>query len=232
MSAIYLQIQKDLLQKIKTGVYPVGDTIPAETILAKEYQVSRPTVRQAISLLVEQGILERKRKRGTIVCPPKIDQSFTQRINSFDSEMHQKGHTSQTQVLAFYKEPASDEVKRVLRCEYVFKLVRLRSIDDTPNVFVTTYMPYELFSHFETIDFARDSFYEQCKRSGHPITSITRHLEVAAADETLADLLQVQVGSHLFYFHSYGYDDKGIPIEYSISKYRGDTNSFTFHLAQ
>ena len=72
MSAIYLQIQKDLLQKIKTGVYPVGDTIPAETILAKEYQVSRPTVRQAISLLVEQGILERKRKRGTIVCPPKI----------------------------------------------------------------------------------------------------------------------------------------------------------------
>ena len=116
--------------------------------------------------------------------------------------------------------------------EYVFKLVRLRSIDDTPNVFVTTYMPYELFSHFETIDFARDSFYEQCKRSGHPITSITRHLEVAAADETLADLLQVQVGSPLFYFHSYGYDDKGIPIEYSISKYRGDTNSFTFHLAQ
>ena len=114
MSAIYLQIQKDLLQKIKTGVYPVGDTIPAETLLAKEYQVSRPTVRQAISLLVEQGILERKRKRGTIVCPPKIDQSFTQRINSFDSEMHQKGHTSQTQVLAFYKEPASDEVKRVV----------------------------------------------------------------------------------------------------------------------
>ena len=37
MSAIYLQIQKDLLHKIETGVYPAGDTIPAETILAKEY---------------------------------------------------------------------------------------------------------------------------------------------------------------------------------------------------
>lgn len=232
MSAIYLQIQKDLLHKIKTGVYPIGDTIPAETILAKEYQVSRPTVRQAILLLVEQGILERKRKRGTIVCPPKIDQSFTQRINSFDSEMHQKGHTSQTQVLAFYKEDASDEVKRALHCEQVFKLVRLLSIDDIPNVFVTTYMPYALFSHFDTIDFSKESFYEQCKKSGHPITSITRHLEVTTADETLADLLQVQTGNPLFYFHSYGYDDEGTPIEYSISKYRGDTNSFTFHLAQ
>ena len=87
-------------------------------------------------------------------------------------------------------------------------------------------------SHFDTIDFSKESFYEQCKKSGHPITSITRHLEVTTADETLADLLQVQTGNPLFYFHSYGYDDEGTPIEYSISKYRGDTNSFTFHLAQ
>lgn len=232
MSAIYLQIQKDLLHKIETGVYPAGDTIPAETILAKEYQVSRPTVRQAISLLVDQGILERKRKRGTIVCQPKIDQSFTQRINSFDSEMHQKGHTSQTQVLSFYKEDASEEIKKILQCDTVFKLVRLRSIDGIPNVFVTTYMPYSLFCHFASIDFSKESFYEQCKKSGHPISSITRHLEVTSADETLAELLQVKEQAPLFYFHSYGYDPEGIPIEYSISKYRGDTNSFTFHLSR
>ena len=99
-----------------------------------------------------------------------------------------------------------------------------------PNVFVTTYMPYPLFAHFQDLDFSKDSFYEQCAQCQHPITSITRHLEVVSADETLADLLQINQQDPLFYFHSYGYDPQGIPIEYSISKYRGDTNSFTFTL--
>ena len=136
--------------------------------------------------------------------------------------MHQKGHTSQTQVLSFYKEDANEEIKKILQCDTVFKLVRLRSIDGIPNVFVTTYMPYSLFPHFASIDFSKESFYEQCKKSGHPISSITRHLEVTSADETLAELLQVKEQAPLFYFHSYGYDPEGIPIEYSISKNIGE----------
>ena len=230
MSAMYLDIRNDLLDKIDSGFYPVGETIPTEMELASQYHVSRPTIRQAISLLVDQGILEKRRKRGTIVCAPKIDQGFTQTISSFDSEIHQKGHSSQTKVLAFQKEEASDEIKEVLRCNEVLKLVRLRYIDHTPNVFVTTYMPYPLFAHFLDLDFSKESFYDQCARCDHPIASITRHLEVVSADETLADLLQINQQDPLFYFHSYGTDPQGIPIEYSISKYRGDTNSFTFTL--
>ena len=230
MSAVYLEIRNDILEKIHSGYYPVGETIPAETELAKQYNVSRPTIRQAIQTLVDQGILEKRRKRGTIVCPGKIDQEFTQRIDSFDAQIHQKGHSSQTKVLAFQKEEASDEIKEILRCDEVLKLVRLRYIDHMPNVFVTTYMPYPLFAHFLNLDFSKESFYDQCARCNHPIASITRHLEVVSADETLADLLQINQQDPLFYFHSYGTDPQGIPIEYSISKYRGDTNSFTFTL--
>lgn len=230
MSAVYLEIRNDILEKIHSGYYPIGETIPAETELAKQYNVSRPTIRQAIQALVDQGILEKRRKRGTIVCPGKIDQEFTQRIDSFDAQIHQKGHTSQTKVLTFQKEEASQTVQEILQCDTVYKLVRLRYIDQSPNVFTVTYMPYELFKHFDKIDFSKESFYEQCKQCGHPIATVTRHLEVVSADETLADLLHVNIKDPLFYFHSYGKDPQGIPIEYSIAKYRGDTNSFSFTL--
>lgn len=232
MGARYLQIQKDLLEKIQTGIYPVGETIPTEIELSQHYHVSRPTIRQAVQGLVDQGILEKRKRRGTMVCPPKIDQSFTQRITSFDSEMSQKGHTSQTQVLLFEQEKASDQIKQILKCDTVYKLVRLRSIDHTPNVFVTTYIPCAVFPDFGSLDFGATSFYDQCAAHGHPITSIKRHLEVTTADETLASLLQVSVQDPLFCFYSYGKDPRGTPIEYSISKYRGDTNSFTFTLSR
>jgi len=230
MSAIYLDIQKDMLKKIESGYYKVGQTIPTEVELSKEYKVSRPTMRQAIGMLVESGYLERKRKRGTIVCQKKIEQYFTQQIGSYDSEMQKKGHDSQTKVLTFKKEIASDEVKEVLKCDMVFKLVRLRYINNKPNVFVTTYMPYSIFKEYENYDFSSNSFYALCTKVRHPIITVKRHLEVASADETLADLLQVNMMDPLFYFHSYGFDQNGEPIEYSISKYRGDTNSFTFTL--
>lgn len=63
----YQVIANDLLNKIQTGIYAQNTIIPPETELADKYQVSRPTMRQAISLLVNQGYLERRRKRGTLV---------------------------------------------------------------------------------------------------------------------------------------------------------------------
>lgn len=230
MSAKYLEIQQDIMNKIETKTYAVGAIIPSETQLAKQYQVSRPTVRQAISQLVEQGILERKRKRGTLVCPPKIDQNFAQKIDRFDADIKRQGHISETKVLFFKKEIASEEIQKVLHTDEVYKLVRLRYVDHEPNVFVTTYAPCHLFPMFEHCDFSKHSFYDMCEQAGHGIASITRKLEVVCADETLADLLQIHVQDPLFYFHSYGYDANGVPIEYSIAKYRGDTNSFTFTL--
>lgn len=230
MGAVYLEIQKDILNKIDSSTYKVGQIIPSEVELAKMYGVSRPTIRQAIQILVDSGYLERKRKRGTIVCQKKIEQNFTQKIDSYDSQMNKTGHDSHTKVLTFKKEMATAEVKDVLKCDVVFKLVRLRYINNQPNVFVTTYMPYSIFKEYESYDFSNNSFYDLCVKCKHPIITVNRHLEVTSADETLADLLEVNIQDPLFYFHSYGFDQNGEPIEYSISKYRGDTNSFTFTL--
>ena len=63
-----------------------------------------------------------------------------------------------------------------------------------------------------------------------PILKIRRKLDVLKADETTAHLLDINEEDPIFYFHSTAFTNHNIPIEYSISKYRGDINSFVFEL--
>ena len=133
-----------------------------------------------------------------------------------------------------YLSDTEEEVRQKLNLketEKVYKLVRLRYVDDQPNVLVTTYVPCRLFEHLSEVDFEKESLYQTFHKEGRDITSIQRKLDVILADETCADLLDVKNGDPLFYFHSTGYDESHTAIEYSIAKYRGDRNSFVFQLS-
>lgn len=70
---IYLQIERILTQQIEQGILHPGDSIPSETGLAEQYQVSRMTARKAVDYLVRQGVVERQRGRGTFICQPTQD---------------------------------------------------------------------------------------------------------------------------------------------------------------
>ena len=207
----YQVIANDLLNKIQTGFYPQNTIIPPETALADKYQVSRPTMRQAISLLVNQGYLERKRKRGTLVKKVKIEQEFTHLIESYSAEK------------------ATPEVCKNLQLPEkapVFKLVRLRYANDQPIVLVTTYVPKQRIPELINYNFAQESLYSTLEKYHLKVTRVVRRLEVIEADETTANLLNIAVNKPVFYFHTQGLTRDERPIEYSIAKYRGDINSF------
>lgn len=233
MTALYLDVKKDLLDKIMSGEYPEGTIIPTEHELSDMYCVSRPTIRKAVQILVDAGYLEKKKKRGTIVCTPKVIQDFTQTISSFDTLMKRHGVVSQTQVIAFKKEQASKEIADSLHLQeddLVYKLVRLRYTDKNPNVFITTYIPVSLFHELLQTDFTQERLYDVFEAQGHSIDTIDRQLEMIKANDTIADMLDIEEGEPLFYFHSVGYDTNKTPIEYSIARYRSDINTFTLHL--
>ena len=233
MTALFFDVKKDLLDKITSGEYPEGTIIPTEHELSDIYRVSRPTIRKAVQILVDAGYLEKKKKRGTIVCIPKVIQDFTQTISSFDTQMKRHGIVSQTQVISFKKEQASKEIADSLHQQeddLVYKLVRLRYTDKNPNVFITTYIPVSLFPELLDTDFTQERLYDVFEAQGHSIDTIDRELEMIKADDTIADMLDIEEGDPLFYFHSIGYDINKTPIEYSIARYRSDINTFTLHL--
>ncbi len=234
MEALYIKVKNDLLEKITSGQYPNGHTIPTEHQLSAIYKVSRPTIRQAVQLLVDDGYLEKRKKRGTMVCKPKIEQGFTQFIASFDSQMNLQGLETKTTVLGFKKEKVTEDIMNNLHLkatDEVYRLVRLRFVDNQPNVLVTSYVPVKFFPNLLEVDFTSNRLYDVFENSGHPISLLTRKLETFKADETIADLLEIQCGDPMFFFKSVGYDESHIPIEYSISKYRGDNNSFVMELS-
>lgn len=234
-AAKYKQIEADLLRRIQDDQYPIGTLIPKELDLVEMYSVSRPTVRQAIQELVNKGYLEKKKRRGTLVKQKKIAQEFTHRLQSYSQEMGEKGLQPETRVLNLTEETANEEVQKHFEIEKgqkVYKLVRLRYANEEPIVFVTSYIPVDVNSEFLKTDFETTSLYSLLKKSGYAVTRVRRKLEVAVADETIGDMLNVSEGAPIFYFHTQGITDKNRIVEYSISKYRGDLNYFVIDIDQ
>ena len=233
MATLYSDIREDLLEKIKSGVFKEGEVIPSEVELAKQYGVSRPTIRQATQTLVDDGYLERRRRRGTIVKRPQINHSFTARISSFDDEMIANGKMPRTNVLMLRRVKPPLEVAKGLELadnEEVFKLVRLRFADDRPHEFSESYVPCSTYPDFDKTDFTRCKMYDVMRKAGHPVVSAQRRLEVVKADGYSSTLLELEEGDPLVILTSIGFDHQGVAREYTIASYQGETNIFNFYV--
>ena len=77
---LYFQLKELVLDEIKKGNYKEGDMIPTENEISEEFQISRTTVRQAITELVQEGWLYRVKSKGTFVTRPKIPQDFLRKL--------------------------------------------------------------------------------------------------------------------------------------------------------
>ena len=96
---LYFQLKELILAEIKEGHYKSGDLIPTEKEISDAFQISRTTVRQAITELVQEGRLYRVKSKGTYVAQPKITQEFIRKIESFNDQMYRSGMTPSTEVL-------------------------------------------------------------------------------------------------------------------------------------
>lgn len=231
MIPLYRMIHDDLRELVDNQTYHDGETIPSEEELAAAYGVSRPTVRRAIQMLMDEGVLERGAHRGICVRARKIDQRFAVTLRSFDEEIHEHGLIPKTKVILARKTLATVSIANSLGIkegDAVFRLVRLRYANDTPNVLVESLIPYSQYPGIDNVDFSTASLYAFFDDKGNPAVVAKRRLELMQADASLAALLDVRQGDSLFRFSTTTMDKSGKIIEYSIAEYRGDTNAFEF----
>lgn len=245
MGTLYTSIKDDILVKIKNGTYAEGDVIPSEVDLAKAYGVSRPTIRQALSILANDGYLDRRKRRGTVVANPNADMhrrvapefgGHTVRgVQSFEDEIAWAGKKVETMPIVVKEEEATEEVAKALDIEIgasVFKFVRLRSVDGVPNMFCENYIRADLYPGLiEGIDFSKVRLYARLREMGRPIRMLSRRIEVIKADSSISMLLDVSVGDPMFFLTTCGRDPQGNVVEYSVATYRGDANTFEFSVA-
>ncbi len=81
---LYLQVSDTLREEIVSGVYPVGARLPTEDALCDRFSVSRYTVREALRLLREDGLVSSRKRAGTVVTPPRLTGSDIQQVMSIN----------------------------------------------------------------------------------------------------------------------------------------------------
>jgi GntR family transcriptional regulator len=227
---LYYQLYEILLEQIQTGVWKPEDTLPTESELVSQYDLSRATIRQAFQMLVNQGKIYRRRGLGTFVSRPTIEQNLN-RIISFWEDMGQRGLKPGTKVLSSEIIQAPEEVLDILNIQpnqELASLVRLRLADDEPLSVEQSLLVYEFCPGILEQDYANNSLRKMlADQYNIHITSAKQKIRAVPATEELASLLSVDVDAPLLHIDRTSYTETGVPIEYLQINLRGDR--YTFH---
>lgn len=230
----YIQLMDILREKVQQGYWVPGDQIPGEQDLCEIYRVSRTVVRQALRELELDGVINRRRGKGTFISHPKISEGLVQKLTGFYQDMVERGLKPGTKVLHQNVTPATEKVARFLDIkpgEKVIDIERLRFINDEPIQLVTTYLPFEICPALASVDLTDRSLYEFLENEcGVFIAKGCRYIEAVLANETEAALLGIEDGSPLLLLDSISYAENGQPIEYYHAVHRGDRSRFEVEL--
>jgi len=142
---IYYQLKELIREKIENGEWQPGDLIPSERELCEQHGISRMTVRQALTELVNEGLLRRERGKGTFVAKPKIKQQLTQ-LTSFSEDMRARGKKPGAKILRLENTLAKPRVAKALQIEPEQRIVvieRLRLADGEPMAIETCHLFFE-----------------------------------------------------------------------------------------
>lgn len=227
---LYFQLKELIMDEIKSGNYPNDTLIPTEKDLSESFLISRTTVRQAITELVQEGWLYRVKSKGTFISAPKISQDFIQKLETFDEQIIRSGMVPSTEILSLGVLKADKQVSDHLKLSEGYEVIclsRRRFANDEPIVLVQTYVNIEEKELFLQHDFQLESLYKILSRDkATQIFRIQRFVEAAEADSNDAKYLNIKRGKPIQLFNSVGFNVYGKPIEYSIARYRGDRNRF------
>ena len=229
---LYVRIRESLHDDIRQEVYQPGQKIPSEDELAVQYGVSRMTVRQGISDLIEEGILYRRHGVGTFVTQLHVERDHT-RLNSFFESARQKGIQASGEVLKAEIVPAKLKVAKGLalqESEPVIRIITLRRANGEPVTVHDAYVPYKLVPNLMELDLASKHLWELIESFGFRVKRADQRLEAREADERLAEQLNIDVGAPILFKERTVYADDGTPVEYTFCYNRGDRYSLTVTL--
>ncbi|HSR19664.1 MAG TPA: GntR family transcriptional regulator [Anaerolineales bacterium] len=230
----YIQLIDILRDKVQTGTWSPGDQIPGEQELCEMYSVSRTVVRQALRELELEGMITRRKGKGTFISPPKISEGLVQKLTGFYQDMVERGLRTTTRVLHHSVVPATEKIARFLRIspgDKVIDLLRLRSINDEPIQLVTSYIPLSVCPELAEVDLTNRSLYEFMQAEcGVFIAKGRRTVEAVLANETEAALLGVERGAPLLMLDSISFSESGQVVEYYHALHRGDRSRFEVEL--
>lgn len=231
---LYRQVVDELLAKIDAGQLDVGDSLPPEPELAQQYLVSRHTVREALRILGEMGVVDRRPGAGTVIKARKPQPSYLQVIRSPQELLQYPASTLQVQGSRFVR--SSRKLAALLQCRtgerwfQVQAVRRLRS-DKTPICWLDLYLVPEYAGVLPLIGKRDQPVYEMIlEKYGERTTSVSVDLGVSRIAAAMAEPLRAKADEpSLRVIRRYGGVDKRT-FQISVSEHPADRYNYRLQL--
>jgi DNA-binding GntR family transcriptional regulator len=197
---LYLRIQRTLQERIAEGVYAVGSLMPTEAELAKEFETSRFTIREALRHLTDLGIVERRQGVGTRVVSTRWQSTYVQSFNTLQ-ELFQ---------IAIETYFVTHEIKRITltaelaeiaggqRGEEWFELdgVRWTEPGGKPICYIQCYIPLKFAEVMPQLNTHQGPFFALLeKHAGEPIEEVVQEIRSVAMPPKIGQALGLRPNS-------------------------------------
>lgn len=234
--AKYDYIATALEERIRSSLAP-RDLLPTERDLMAEFGVSRATVRHAIRVLIDRGLVYNVHGSGTFVADPAVV-SKKLRLTSFSEDMRERGRVGSSRMISSRVAPAPAEVTEALEVaegEPLRFIERLRLANDQPMAYEQVYLPSDLLDpdviEFDLIEEGA-SLYELMAAGGIHVERAAQTIGAVNLPAEQARLLDQAVGAAAIRVVRVSFSDRGRPVEHATTIYRADRYTFDVVVAR
>ena len=224
---LYYQLAQNMETAIRSGRLSSGSHLENEIELARQLKVSRPTVRRAIALLANRGLVIRRHGIGTLVVPMQVRRPV--RLSSLYDDLAEARQAPSTRLLAYETVPAPAEVAgslKLSRGARVLHFERLRLAAGQPIALMRNFLPLALEEIVTEEGLRTTGLYRLMRQSGLHLRLASQTIGARSAKPREAKLLKVPASSALLTMRRISYDDAGRPVEYGSHVYPAERYSF------
>ncbi len=231
---VYYQIRNTVKDWIANKEYSYGDKIPSENELAELFKVTRLTVRQGLSLLVQEGLLVRKRGEGTFVTKDEnlirsLGLDFTGFIDGLFYEVSRT--TTQSAIIDKINSTRSVKEKLELENDEVIRIKRVRLLHDKIFAYTINYLPLEIGLKITEKELLKKPLLKIIEQDiGIVVEEALQTIEASFADPETADKLKIAPGSPILFVERIMYAKNKKPIELVQTSYNSDHYKYVVRL--
>ncbi|RPA55935.1 GntR family transcriptional regulator [Aerococcus agrisoli] len=227
----YEEIANELRRRINDGEYAEGEMLPDQIELAKEFCVSRMTLKKGIDMIAMEGLIIKKRGVGTFVLKSTLWNNGDSKIDDYQGLTQQFGHRKiVSKKILFDIVFPNEELQKLLLIEAsdpVYHVQRLRIIDNKPYILEDSYFVASIITQLKE-EHLYGSIYAYIRDElGLKIGGAYRKIHADVPGELDIQELNCDEHTPVLEVEQVVYLENGTPFEYSTSRNRYDTRSYT-----
>lgn len=209
---VYVQLAEMLAREIGAGLLLDGERLPPERAMAGEYDVAVGTLRKALTILEERGLLERRQGSGNYIRHKEYAENI---YTFFRLELQGGGGLPTAQTLGVERMAKPPGLPDFGPSDQAFRFRRLRFLDDRPAALEEIWLDGSATKRISLAEVSESLYHYYKSKLGRWISRAEDQVSIAPAPQWRVDQFGVPAGDYCGYVERIAWDQNAEPIEFS-----------------